>query len=491
MFSLALGLRLHDLTRQSLSNDELGTMETAAGRGQIHLTLPRNALLAPPPGITTLAHAPPIWNVPISMQSDVHPPLYFVLLRLWQNIFGNGDARSRSLSALAGAAAALVLFDVGRLLDSVATGLWAALLTALAQPQIDVAQDARPYALATLFVLAAVDALLRMERLGIRPRRAVALGAFVAAACLTHYFVLPVVAAIGLYSLLRLSAPARRSAMLALLAAAGFVLAVWGRGLWSQRQNFSDPWMYWNNDASPHHVADTLLRAAGLPIRFLADPYGGPNAIAAAAVIYVLPWLLMRRRPALLLPALWMIGCVALVAGLDLYRGTLQLMWVKYTIFAAPALYLMLPMIGGSGWLGRIVALAAVLYCAQGVGQAYQSVSGEPDYRRVAADADRLGRGAEPILFAGGGWGEWYTADLYMGFERYTRKMPPTAALLRSPVPPALQAELARRAAGGDVLLIEWTNHPPNDLLPRWQVKQVVNYPFAARLYELIPPSPH
>jgi 4-amino-4-deoxy-L-arabinose transferase-like glycosyltransferase len=491
IFFLALGLRLHDITRQSLSNDELGTMETAAGRGQIHLTLPRNVLLAPPPQDATLLDAPPVWKVPVVMQSDVHPPLYFVLLRLWQDIFGGGDARSRALSALAGAAATLLLFDVGRLFHSVSTGLWAALLMALSQPQIGIAQDARPYAMAMLFLLAAVDALLRIDRLGITPPRAIALAASAAAASLTHYFVLPVVVTIAIYALLRMSGRARRNALLALIASGALVPVLWGHGLWSQRNNFSDPWMYWNIDNAPHHVTATLLRAAGLPIRFLADPYRETAITAAAAVIYLLPWLLLRRKPEILLPALWLISCVAMMTALDLSRGTLQLSWVKYTIFGAPALYLILPMIGGSGWLGRTVALAAVLYCVQALPQAYQSLSSEPDYRRLAADVDRLSSGDEPILFAGSGWGEWYTADLYMGVQRYARILPTSVALLQSPVPPPLLAELARQAGGRKLLLVEWTNHPLTDLLPGWKVDSVIQYTFAARLFVLTPPPPN
>ena len=37
---IAAGLRIHGIALRSMSNDELGTLETTAGRGQIHLTLP-------------------------------------------------------------------------------------------------------------------------------------------------------------------------------------------------------------------------------------------------------------------------------------------------------------------------------------------------------------------------------------------------------------------------------------------------------------------
>jgi dolichyl-phosphate-mannose-protein mannosyltransferase len=485
---LAALLRIRALTRYSLTYDELGSLETAAGRGQVHLTLPRNSLLRPPPVVTSLIGAEPVWKVAVVMQSDVHPPLYFILLRLWQDIFGDSDEAARGLSVVAGVAAVALIFDVGRWWGGTTVGLWAALLMAVAQPQINLSQDARPYALATLLVLAAADALVRIEQLGNNRRRSIALGMSLAAACLTHYFVLPAVLAFGVYALLRL----RPRVWLIFAGAAGGVIVLWGYSLWQQRKNFTDPWMYWMNDTDPHHFAATLKRAAGLPLRFLADPIADRATMLAscgAAVLYTLPWLLLRQRRGMILTGLWLIGCAGLAMGLDLLRGTNQLTWVKYTVVGAPAVYLMLPAIG-RGWIGHAVAAAAVLFCVMNLRQAYPTDDGV-GFKTFAADLDRMATADQTVLICGSGWGEWYSGQLYMGLERYARRMPPQVAVLQAPVPAELLDELAQTARNtGGLWLVTWTNHPPEALLPGWQVEKVVNYVAAVKLYELQPPAP-
>jgi hypothetical protein len=479
----AAALRLHALTRYSLSYDELGTLETVAGRGQIHLTIPHNVLLSPPPRVTTERDAAPAWRIPLVMRSDVHPPLYFILLRLWLDIFGDSDAAAKMLSVVAGVLSVALIFDVGRWWHNPATGLWAALLMAVALPQIIESRDARPYALATLLLLAAIDALLRIQRLGNTRRRSLALGISLTAVCLTHYFVLPAVIAIGVY------APIAKQRRLLGVIAIAMALAglLWGWGLWQQRGNFSDPWMYWMTDAGPHHIALTLERAAALPLRFLADPMGTPATLSIAAVIYVLPWLLCRRRPEMILTGLWLIGCVGLATALDLFRGTQQLSWVKYTLLAAPAVYLMLASLI-RGALGHLLPAAAVLFCVMNLGQAYPGR--EVGYTSFAYDLNRLASPKQIVVLCGSGWGAWYTGRLYMDLERYAKPMPPAVALLNAPLPPKLLADLAdiARQTGG-LWFVCWTNKPPEDLLPGWQVEKTVNYSAAVRLYELIPPQ--
>jgi len=421
------------------------------------------------------------------MQSDVHPPLYFVLLRLWQDIFGNSDAASRAMSALAGTLTVLVIFDVGRLLNGAATGLWAALLTAIAQPQIIESQDARPYALAILLLLAAADAVVRALRLpssqsSVLGPQHLFFPLLLAAACLTHYFILPALAALGVFALI-----SHRPRILISFALAGaIVLILWGFGMWQQRHNFSDPWMYWMTDTDPHHVTATLMRFAALPIRFLAEPIGG-NANAVAAVVYVLPWLLCKRRPEMVLLGAWLLGCAGLVTILDLARGTNQLVWtpVKYTIFAAPAFYLLLPMIA-RGFPGHLIAAAAAVFCVMNLPEEYKQA--DTEYKKVATDLDRLATPDQMVIFCGSGWGEWYTGDLYMAFEHYSQRMPPAIALLKAPLPQELIDDLARRArTTGGLWFVEWTNHPPQELLPGWVIERTVNYQAAVKLYHLMP----
>lgn len=478
---IAALLRLDQIDRISLSVDELGSMETAAGRGQIHLVLPRGILLTPPPIVTSLNGAPPIWKVPLTMGADVHPPLYFVLLRLWQDVFGGGDASSRALSAFAGVVGVILIFDLGRWLGDVSTGLWAGLLMALAEPQIIYSQDARPYALVIAFALAAADALLRIERLGPNRRRLAALVASLIAACLTHYFVIAAVAAMGLYAVVTMRGRARSQVIASFALAGATVLILWGHGMWQQLPNFSDPWMYWFRDDVPDHSFATFRRAALLPARYLVDL---PTGFAAygGAVLYFLPWLLCRRSPSLLLPISWLILCVGLVTALDLYRGTNQLLWIKYTLLAGPAVCLILPLLLRGGRMRHVLPALATVACLTALPQTHVNDSG--GFKALAARLDRMAKPNEPILFAGAGWGDWYGGGLYMGIERYITKLPDSVAILNSPATWQLQSELADRTCW---MVMSWTSQSPTDLLPGFNARKIDVYPGLAMLYEMTP----
>jgi hypothetical protein len=487
---VAAGLRIHHLKTIPLSNDELGTMEVAAGRGVMHLVLPRNVLYTPPPPDAVLKNAEPFWHIPSGMRDDVHPPLYFVLLRFWQDVFGGGDAQSRLLSVVAGLAGIVLIFDVGRWLAGTETGLWAALLMALAQPQIVYSQTARPYALATALILAAADAMLRIVCLGSSRRRIAALIAAATAAALTLYFAVLALAALGLYALIQLRGRQRRIVVLSFVAAGVMFLGLWGHGLATQHANFSDPHAFWYKDHAPDHVTAVLERFGELPVRFMGEPVDNDQThleASAAVVLYFLPWLLVRRRREFMLLMFWLIACTAIVAGLDLLQGDNHLFWIKYTLLGAPAVYLLVPMLGSSLPFGRLVPIAAAFYCAISVAQAETFIT--IDYVRLATDLDRLVRPNDgPIIFDAGGRDVPFTGELYMGAERYAENLH-TVVLLHTPPPPSLMDQIARRsAATRHCLLVTWLDGLPNTGLPGWHAVNVIRYQSQVCVYEMAPP---
>jgi hypothetical protein len=486
---LAAILRVHGIGIAALTVDELGSMETAAGRGQIHLNLPRDVLLTPPPPVTHLKGGGSIAAVPQLMTADVHPPLYFLLLRIWQDLFGDSDVASRMLSAVTGVAGVALIFDVGRLLGDAGVGLWAALLMALAQPEIIYSREARPYALLAAAALAAADALVRIVKLGPNRRRRLALFTCLVAACLTHYFVLPAIVAMLVYALVRLRGSIRQEVLICFLAAGGAVLVFWGHGLWMQRANFSDPWMYWFRDDLPDHISQTWRRFAALPLRYLAEPSNRSGAaILGGIVLYLLPWLLVRRKPAILLPAMWLLGCAMLITLLDLSRQTNQLAWIKYSLLAGPAVYLIIPMLLNAR-LKHVLPLAAAIYCAIATPQIYEDArnGAKGDFKTLAADLGNRTKPDDVILFAGAGWGDWYTGTLYMGVERYAKRMPQSVVLLKNIVSPELSNLLQYRRCW---LVMSYTSQTPRLFLPNWQARKLNVYPGVAILYELTAPRP-
>jgi len=104
----------------------------------------------------------------VDAKGDNHPPLYFVLLRLWKDALGDDPATLRHLSALAS------LAGVG--LGALLAGLWAGrrgalsalLLLGLSPFDVFYAREARPYALMGALSLGALLALARLEADGRR-----------------------------------------------------------------------------------------------------------------------------------------------------------------------------------------------------------------------------------------------------------------------------------------------------------------------------------
>ncbi|GAB4424938.1 MAG: hypothetical protein Kow0031_04190 [Anaerolineae bacterium] len=140
---------------------------------------------------------------------DIHPPLYYWLLKLWVTLFGSGEAALRSLSALLGVGLVALTWDIGRRLFSSALGLVAALVTALSPLLVYYSQEARMYMLlaflSTLTVLLAVEILsgVRSEESESSPKISALLYILaVTAGLYTHYAYPVILLAVNLTALL-------------------------------------------------------------------------------------------------------------------------------------------------------------------------------------------------------------------------------------------------------------------------------------------------
>lgn len=83
---------------------------------------------------------------------DHHPPLFYLLLKVWLGWFGDSEGALRLLSALASTTAIPLYARAATKMAGPRIGLVAALLLAIAPFQIQYAQEARMYALLTLTV---------------------------------------------------------------------------------------------------------------------------------------------------------------------------------------------------------------------------------------------------------------------------------------------------------------------------------------------------
>jgi hypothetical protein len=119
--------------------------------------------------------------------TELTPPLYYVLAWPWAHLFGTHEAALRSFSALAGIAVVPVAYLVGREAVSQTAGLVAAALVAFNPLLIWYSQESRPYSL--LVLLSGLSLLFFLR--GLRRRRQHDLWAWALAsqlALLTHYF---------------------------------------------------------------------------------------------------------------------------------------------------------------------------------------------------------------------------------------------------------------------------------------------------------------
>lgn len=118
ILALALFLRVYRLEGQSFWADE-GNSVALAGRP--FAVIARDAAL------------------------DIHPPLYYFLLKIWASLFGTGMAAVRGLSVLFGAGVVALTGALGARAFGRRAGLAAAFLSAISPMQVYYSQEARMY----------------------------------------------------------------------------------------------------------------------------------------------------------------------------------------------------------------------------------------------------------------------------------------------------------------------------------------------------------
>jgi hypothetical protein len=123
------------------------------------------------------------------LRDDVHPPLYFILVKLWHGAtaYMGDEASLRSFSALCAVAALWVYFALFRRLDPKGTAPWIAVLMMAMSPCLTwYSGESRPYALLILVFGSAWLALLRFWERPESGVSTVALGIALAAVPYTH-----------------------------------------------------------------------------------------------------------------------------------------------------------------------------------------------------------------------------------------------------------------------------------------------------------------
>ena len=245
----------------------------------------------------------------LSLEST--PPLYYLGLHFWMNIFGMGEAAVRTLSLVFSLGTIAVLYALGRKFFGLAAGVAAAVLAAVAPLQVYYAQETRMYSLLALLSagllyftvsLSSASSADAQDRPGAVKRRAIGLGVTGLLLLYTHTVALFFVAAC--FAVALFFAREKKTRTPVLLSLAGMMLAYlpWSLVLIEQigRQETVLQWFvpFWNGKPVWRHAVDSLSSFSFGPFPpYLAIRDGAGFAAAGLVLaLAVLVWGLIARR---------------------------------------------------------------------------------------------------------------------------------------------------------------------------------------------------
>ncbi len=449
IFSLAAGIRIYNLSTLGFWTDELGAMSASGGWGLDFVRPPLNRIIDKPlPICTRLADARPVSQIiPNLIRDESHPPVFFLLLRLWRSIFGDSESAVRSLNVIFSLAAIPLLYIAAANTVGTIPALWACLLMAVASPQITFAQEARNYMPAMTLSLAALVCLQRLE---LRPTtgRAIAFSLALLIMMLTHMFTAGPASAMAICAGTALRGRTRTLAIISISGAAILFLLLWGLPLYHQLPNFHSNYT-WLSDSSPGQSTRWLLRIATAPFALVADR-SWPIAWAGCAIYFWLP-IAFVKRPALRLWILWFVCSLGMIASLDLLRSTAQLGLLRYLLFASPAAYVLIA--AAVNGYGQWIAPAALVVTAMfAIPSAY--VPGwKTDYKTPDQMVARQLDPTDCVVI--GGPDAIADAVMFAAYQHYA-PLPETAVVLTEPPDEAVLARLRQSPKVGVIWL--WQN---------------------------------
>lgn len=107
--------------------------------------------------VAKVAHTIPLLRIPFVLSpSDVHPPVYYMMISVWSSMFGTSEIALRMPSVIASLLAGWFVYRTGLILKDKATGLWASAFFLLNPLIIYYSQEARMHMMAAAFLSGAL-----------------------------------------------------------------------------------------------------------------------------------------------------------------------------------------------------------------------------------------------------------------------------------------------------------------------------------------------
>jgi uncharacterized membrane protein len=188
----------------------------------------------------------PLSDLREALKQDGAPPLYYVLLHGWIEVFGTGDGAVRALSGVFSVATLPLAYAAGKRIGGRSVAWWSVLILAASPYAIRYGTETRMYALVMFLVLWGYLALRRaLDRPSLGRLAVVAVVTALLVYSLYWSFYLVAVVGIGLLVAWRRGSPATRHAaprIVVAMVVGGLTLIPWLSTLTYQFQHTGTPW---------------------------------------------------------------------------------------------------------------------------------------------------------------------------------------------------------------------------------------------------------
>jgi len=374
----------------------------------------------------------PIMEIVRCAAADVHPPLFYLLLKAWMQLFGDSAAAVRSLSVVASLAALVSVFRLTAPRYGGQVALTTTLLLAVSAHQIFFAQEARMYALVMALVLASLRGYAMWRESGVERGLAVYLWAALAA-MYCHYFAVLAVLAVNAHFVLTAFGPTRAATrrqarrwfvahgVMALLYApwVEFIVAQMQRGqTWRKPLTLVDAgWQvvgYFQETTLGYAVyldhvrawfARLVVENVNLPGNFFWQPltFNIVFILFLTALMSIGLWhnlKLARTDIRAALPVLFLVLPMLLASVLSLRKGSMEL--ARYLIFTTPAFWFFtavgLHQIRATFWRLALIGLCVGTLFWQGARIHYGTTARDSDLRPALEFIRRQSQPGERVV---------------------------------------------------------------------------------------------